>query len=154
MSMAGSFELDGIDRTILSNLRSNARMSLQEMSRQSGISDATLHFRLKRLKASGAIERFTIIASPAITGYSVAAIIMLQTDTERHDLAESALADIPEVTEVYGILGEYDLFVKVWSKSLAELNTLINDRIRSIDGIEDLHEMVVVKRVIEETPLV
>jgi len=152
--MTASFDLDEIDRTILCSLRGDGRMSLQEMSRRSGISDATLHFRLKRLKSSGAIERFTIIASPAATGYSVAAIIMLQTDTERHDQAEAALADIPEVTEVYGILGEYDLYVKVWSRSLEELNTLINDRIRSIEGIEDLHEMVVVKRVKEETPLV
>lgn len=152
--MGSRFDLDEIDRIILHSLRCNARMSLQEMSRRSGISDATIHFRLKRLKSRGAIERFTIIASPAVTGYSVAAIIMLQTDTERHDEAEAALAAIPEVTEVCGILGEYDLYVKVWSRSLEELNCLINDRIRSIEGIEDLHEMVVAKRVKEETPLV
>jgi Lrp/AsnC family transcriptional regulator for asnA, asnC and gidA len=39
----------------------------------------------------------------------------------------------------------------VWSKSLEELNTLINDRIRSIEGIEDLHEIIVVERAKEET---
>ena len=50
------------------------------------------------------------------------------------------------------MLGEYDLFVKVWSRSLDELNTIINDHIRSIDGIEDLLEIVVVERVKEETP--
>ena len=63
-----------------------------------------------------------------------------------------ALAKIPEITEVYGVLGEYDLFIKVWSRSLEELNSTINDQIRSIDGIEDLLEIVVVERVKEETP--
>jgi len=150
--MGNSLELDEVDRAILRSLRQNARMSLLEMSRKSGISDATIQFRLKRMKANGVIERFTITANPAATGYAVTAIMLVQTDTERHDQTVSALAKIPEITEVYGILGEYDLFVKVWSGSLEELNCLINDRIRSIEGIEDLHEMVVVERVKEETP--
>ena len=149
--MGNSLELDEVDRAILRSLRENARMSLQEMSRRSGISDATIQFRLKRMKVNGVIERFTITANPAATGYAVTAIMLVQTDNEKHDQAVKALAKIPEITEVYGILGEYDLFVKVWSKSIEELNTLINDRIRSIEGIEDLHEIVVVERAKEET---
>ncbi|VVB72833.1 putative HTH-type transcriptional regulator [uncultured archaeon] len=149
--MANSFDLDDVDRAILRHLRQSSRMSLQEMSRRTGVSDATLQFRLKRLKAKRAIERFTIIASPKATGYAVTAIILVQTDAEKHDQAMKALAAIPEVTEVYGVLGEYDLFVKVWSRSLEELNALINDSIRSIEGIEDLIEIVVVKRAKEET---
>ncbi len=150
--MGNSQDLDEVDRTILLNLRQNARMSLQEMSRISGISDATLQFRLKRMKANGVIEQFTITANPAATGYTVTAIMLVQTEAERHDNAVMSLAKIPEITEVYGVLGEYDLFLKVWSRSLEELNTIINDRIRSIDGIEDFLEIVVVERVKEETP--
>lgn len=150
--MGNSVNLDEVDRAILRSLRENARISLQEMSRKSGISDATIQFRLKRMKANGAIERFTIMANPAATGYAVTAIMLVQTDAERHDQALIDLGKIPEITEVYGILGEYDLFLKVWSKSLEELNSLINDRIRSISGIEDLHEIVVVERAKDETP--
>jgi Lrp/AsnC family transcriptional regulator, regulator for asnA, asnC and gidA len=150
--MGNSVDLDEVDRAILSSLRENARMSMQEMSRKSGISDATIQFRLKRMKSNGIIERFTIMANPAATGYVVTAIMLVQTDNERQDQAVKALAKIPEITEVYGILGEYDLLLKVWSKSLEELNALINDRIRSIEGIEDLHEIVVVERAKDETP--
>ena len=150
--MSNSMDLDEVDRVILHHLRQNGRMSLLEMSRKSGISDATIQFRLKRMKANGVIERFTIIASPAATGHVVTAIMLVQTDAERHDQVTSNLAKIPEITEVYGILGEYDLFLKVWSKSLEELNALINDRIRSIEGIEDLHELVVVNRAKDEMP--
>lgn len=149
--MGNNVELDEVDRVILRSLRENARMSMQEMSRKSGISDATIQFRLKRMKANGVIVRFTITANPAATGYAVTAIMLVQTDNERQDQAVKALAKIPEITEVYEILGEYDLFLKVWSKSLDELNSLINDRIRSIEGIEDLHEIVVVERAKEET---
>jgi Lrp/AsnC family transcriptional regulator for asnA, asnC and gidA len=151
-SMGNTFDLDNIDLSILRLLRQNARMSLQEMSRRTGISDATIQFRLKRMKANGVIEKFTVTANPAATGYTITAIILVKTDIDRHEQAVAALSKLADVTEVYGILGEYDLFVKVWSRSLEELNAIINDRIRSINGIDDLLEIVVVERVKEETP--
>jgi len=144
--------LDDIDLSILRLLRQNSRMSLQEMSRITSISDATIQFRLKRMRANGVIDSFTIIANPAATGYAVTAVVLVQTDTDKHDEAMTALARIPEITEVYGILGEYDLFIKIWSRGLDELNSIINDKIRSIEGIEDLREIVVVERVKEEAP--
>lgn len=145
-------ELDEIDRAILGYLRENARISMQEISRKTGVSDATIQFRLRRLKARGIIKRFTIAVNPEATGYSVTAIILVQTDGERHDQALADLAEIPEISEVYGILGEYDLFLKVWSRDLEQLNAIINDRIRSLEGIEDIHEIVVANRAKEEMP--
>jgi Lrp/AsnC family transcriptional regulator for asnA, asnC and gidA len=149
--MGNRLTLDEVDRAILSSLRGDARISLRDMSRMSGISDATIQFRLKRMKANGVIDRFTIMANPAATGYLVTAIILVQTDNERHDQVVEALAEVPEITEVYGVLGEYDLFLKVWSRSLDGLNAIINDRIRPIEGIEDLHGIVVVDRAKDET---
>jgi DNA-binding Lrp family transcriptional regulator len=64
--MGNTFDLDNIDLSILRLLRQNARMSLQEMSRRTGISDATIQFRPKRMKANGVIEKFTVTASVSI----------------------------------------------------------------------------------------
>ena len=145
-------DLDEVDRAILSSLRENARISLQEISRRSGVSDATIQFRLRRLKSNGVIERFTIATSPAATGYAVTAIILVQTDGDRHDRTVSELVKVPQITEVYGVLGEYDLFLKVWCRSLDELKVIINDNIRSLQGIEDLHEIIVMERAKEAMP--
>ncbi len=150
--MGNSPELDEVDITILRHLRKNSRMRFQEMSRRTGIPDATLQFRLKRMMGKGIIDKFTVIANPEWTGYAVTALVLVQTDTDRHDEAKAHLAELPEISEVYSVLGEYDLFIKLWAQSLEELNSLINDKIRSIDGIEDLLEIVVVERVKEDTP--
>jgi Lrp/AsnC family transcriptional regulator for asnA, asnC and gidA len=150
--MNDSGEIDEVDSSILRLLRQNARMSFTEMSRLTGISDATIQNRLKRMRERGIIERLTVIANPEATGFAVTAIMLVQTDTEKHDEAKNALSGLSEVSEVYSVLGEYDLFVKVWAKSLEELNRIINDHIRAIDGIEDLMEIVVVERVKEEAP--
>ncbi len=42
---------DEVDSTILKNLRQDSRMNLQEISRRSSISDATVQLRLKRTKS-------------------------------------------------------------------------------------------------------
>jgi Lrp/AsnC family transcriptional regulator for asnA, asnC and gidA len=145
-------DLDEVDLAILRNLRENSRVHLQEISEITGIPDATIQFRLKRMMVNEVIDKFTIIANSNATGYVVTAIMLVQTDTEKHDEAKAALATIAEISEVYSVLGEYDLFIKIWSKSLEELNQVINDKVRSIDGVEDLLEIVVVERVKEETP--
>jgi Lrp/AsnC family transcriptional regulator for asnA, asnC and gidA len=149
--MDNGSDLDDIDHTILRLLRENARMSYQEMSRRTGIADATIQHRLKRMIKKGLVK-FTVIVDPTASGYGVMAAILVQTDTEKHDEAKNSLASLPEVTEVYSVLGEYDLLIKVWAKSLEELNRTINDKIRGIDGVEDLAEMVMVERVKEEGP--
>lgn len=150
--MNDSEEIDEVDSSILRLLRENARMSFTAMARKTGISDATIQNRLKRMRERGIIERMTVFANPEATGYVVTAIILVQTATEKHDEAKKALSELPEISEVYSVLGEYDLFVKVWAKGLEELNRIINDHIRSIEGIEDLLEIVVVERVKEEAP--
>jgi Lrp/AsnC family transcriptional regulator for asnA, asnC and gidA len=149
--MGNRSELDGIDSNILRLLKQNSRLSYLEMSRQTGISDATIQFRIKRLKERGIIKKFTITIDPASIGYKVVAIMLVQIDADMHDAAKNALSKIPEISEIYSVLGEYDLFIKVWARSLEELNELINDKIRSTEGIKDLLEIVVVERVKDET---
>lgn len=148
--MGNRSELDEIDSNILRLLKQNSRMSYLEMSRQMGISDATIQLRIRRLKEHGVIKKFTVIVDPASIGYAVAAIMLVQIDADRHDVAKNTLSTIPEISEIYSVLGEYDLFIKVWARSLEELNELINDKIRSIEGIKDLLEIVIVERVKEE----
>ena len=143
--------LDEIDSNILKLLKQNSRMSYLEMSRRMNISDATVQFRIKRLKEHGIIKKFTITVDPASIGYVVAAIMLEQIDADKHDAAKNELSKISEISEIYSVLGEYDLFLKVWARSLEELNELINDKIRSIEGIEDLLEIVIVERVKEES---
>ena len=75
--MGNRSELDEIDSNILRLLQQNSRMSYLEMSRQMGISDATIQLRIRRLKEHGIIKKFTVIVDPASIGYAVAAIMLV-----------------------------------------------------------------------------
>jgi len=147
-------EMDETDSAILHSLTKNARITISKMSQEIDVPDATISHRLKRLERT-MIKGYTVILDPQAIGLDMTAIIIIQTETEKHSAVKIALSDLEEVSEVYSVSGEYDLLIKLWAHNMEELNHVINSKIRSIDGVDDLTEMIVMERVKEEmTPLI
>ena len=147
-------EMDETDSAILHSLTKNARITISKMSQEIDVPDATISHRLKRLERT-MIKGYTVILDPQAIGLDMTAIIIIQTETEKHSAVKIALSDLEEVSEVYSVSGEYDLLIKLWAHDMEELNQVINSKIRSIDGVDDLTEMIVMERVKEEmTPLI
>jgi len=133
---------------ILRSLVENSRITISQMSKEIEIPDATISNRLKKLEKN-AIKQYTLILNPETLGLKVTAIIIIQTESEKHENVEKELSILEEVSEVYSISGEYDILIKVWAHSIHELNRIVNSKIRSVDGVEDLTEMIVMERVKE-----
>ncbi|MGA2676343.1 MAG: Lrp/AsnC family transcriptional regulator [Methanobacterium sp.] len=141
-------ELDDIDSRIIHSLVKNARITLSQMSKEIDVPDATISNRLKKLDKN-VIKQYTLKLDLDKFGLKVTAIIIIQTESEKHRSVELKLAKLEEVSEVYSISGEYDILIKVWAQSLEELNNIVNNKIRSVDGVEDLTEMIVMERIKE-----
>ncbi len=133
---------------IIRSLVENSRITISQMSKEIDIPDATISNRLKKLEKN-AIKQYTLILNPETLGLKVTAIIIIQTESEKHENVEKELSILEEVSEVYSISGEYDILIKVWAHSIHELNKIVNSKIRSVDGVEDLTEMIVMERVKE-----
>lgn len=147
-------EMDETDLAILHSLMKNARITISKMSQEIDVPDATISHRLKRLERA-VITGYTAILDPQTVGLEMTAIIIIQTETEKHGAVKIALSKLEEVSEVYSVSGEYDLLIKLWAHDMEELNQVINSKIRSIDGVDDLTEMIVMERVKEEmVPLI
>jgi Lrp/AsnC family transcriptional regulator for asnA, asnC and gidA len=140
--------MDEIDSDIIRSLVKNSRITLSQMSKEIDVPDATISNRLKKLE-NDVIKQYTVILDPAKMGLTVTAIIIIQTESEKHENVEIELSKLEEVSEVYSISGEYDILIKVWAQSIEELNKIVNSKIRSVDGVEDLTEMIVMERVKE-----
>ncbi|MGZ7047950.1 MAG: Lrp/AsnC family transcriptional regulator [Methanobacterium sp.] len=143
--------MDDVDLAILRSLIKNSRISISQMSKEIDIPDATISNRLKKLEAD-VIRRYTMILDWQMVGLEITSIIIIQTESEKHESVKEELSRLEEISEVYSVSGEYDILIKVWAQGIEELNQLINTKIRSIDGIEDLTEMIVMERVKEDTP--
>ena len=143
--------MDDVDLAILRSLIQNSRITISQMSKEIDIPDATISNRLKKLETD-AINRYTLIADWPKIGLDITSLIIIQTESEKHELVKEELSRLKEASEVYSVSGEYDILIKVWVKSIEDLNQLINSKIRSIDGVEDLTEMIVMERVKEDIP--
>jgi DNA-binding Lrp family transcriptional regulator len=146
--------MDDVDTAILRSLIKNSRISLSQMSKEIDVPDATISNRLKKLE-NEVIKRYTVILDWQKIGLDITTIIIIQTESEKHESVKEELSKLNEVSEVYSVSGEYDILIKVWVPNIEELNKLMNTKIRSIDGVEDLTEMIVMERVKEEmVPLI
>lgn len=143
--------MDDIDLAIIRSLIKNSRITISQMSKEIDVPDATISNRLKKLE-SDIVKRYTMIPDWQKVGLEITSIIIIQTESEKHELVKEMLSRLEEISEVYSVSGEYDILIKVWVKSIEDLNHLINTKIRSIDGIEDLTEMIVMERVKEDVP--
>jgi Lrp/AsnC family transcriptional regulator for asnA, asnC and gidA len=146
--------MDDVDTAILRSLIKNSRISLSQMSKEIDVPDATISNRLKKLE-NDVIKRYTVILDWQKIGLDITTIIIIQTESEKHQSVKEELSKLEEVSEVYSVSGEYDILIKVWVRNIEELNKLMNTKIRSVDGVEDLTEMIVMERVKEEmVPLI
>lgn len=141
--------MDDIDTAILRSLIKNSRITISQMSKEIDVPDATISNRLKKLE-DNVIKRYTLILDWQKVGLEITAMIIIQTESEKHESVKEELSRLEEVSEVYSVSGEYDILIKVWVPGIEELNQLINSKIRSVDGVEDLTEMIVMERVKED----
>ena len=141
--------MDENDKKILTELISNSRMPISKKSSKTVIPDSTVSNRIKKLENNNIIEQYTTIINPEAIGIKVIAMIIIQTETEKHENVEIELPKLDKVSQVYSISGEYDILIKVWAHTLEELNDIVNSEIRTIDGIEELRELIVMEKLKE-----
>ncbi len=147
-------KLDDKDLKILELLRANARMTTNEMSKKLEMPQTTIHNRIKRMKQSGIIKRFTIDLDRKKIGKNLQAYILCTVSyrtsrgqkISQYEVAQMIEA-LPEVEDVSIVTGEIDLIVKVALGDVDELNNFVISKLRDIDGIEKTVTSVVLSEV-------
>ena len=128
--------LDAIDRKILKFLVKNARMPYLEIARESGISGAAIHQRIKKLEDTGVVLGSRMIVNPKKVGLDVCAFVNLRIqDPMMTNAAIERIKHIPEVVECHFITGEYSAMVKLYCVDNEHLMRTIFDHILRIPGV-------------------
>lgn len=138
MSTRSTPELDEDDFKILGVLQEEADISYSKLGTTVGIPTSTVHDKVKRLVSEGVIKKFTIIVDERALGFNVVVLLGVETDAKFYKKVAEKLVDMVEVVEVYGTTAEFDLMIKVQATNREEL-TKILDKIRAIDGIDDIY---------------
>ena len=129
-------QIDGIDKILLNELMKDARVSINLLSKQVGISGAAVHQRLKKLEKSGLIQGSQIMINPKKLGYTTLAFVGIYLDKAMNNpSAVAQLQKINEVLECHYTTGDWSVLVKILCKDNEHLMTLLNNQIHKIAGI-------------------
>ena len=149
---AGGNHLDEINIQILDILSRDSSKSFVEIGKQLGISDATVHLRVRRLVASGVIKKFTISIDYSLAGYEQLAFLGVNVSGDAADSVTSELSRHAEILEVHELHGSFDFLLKIRSQSLRALRNLVV-RIRALPHVVDAELMPVLKSQKEESTI-
>jgi len=121
-----SQKLDELDRKIIEALRKDARTPFIEIGKQLGISDATVHFRVKKMRRIGVIKKYTVIVNEGVSESQVAGYLFLNVKHGKVPEVSKQLVAIEKVSMVQEVHGPNDIIVKIRAMNLEELrNTIV-----------------------------
>ena len=134
--MKNSFQIDSLDRKILSILTKNARAPFLEVARTCGISGAAVHQRVQRLIRLGIISGSQFNVDPKKLGFKTCAFIGIFLDNAAlFNSVSEKLIKIPEITQCHYITGEYAMFLEVYTRDNDHLRAVLADKIQAIKGV-------------------
>ena len=138
-----NYNIDDIDRKILSFLVANARMPFLEIARECGISGAAVHQRVKKLEAAGIISGSRMVIKPQTIGLNVCAFISLSlTEDNKYPEVIAALKHIPEIVECHFVTGRAALFIKVYCFNNEHLMEIILNTVQRIPYVQSTDTMI------------
>ena len=142
--------LDYVNYKIIDVLSKNSSLPFVELAKQIGISDATVHTRVKKMISTGIIKKFSVIIDNNLVGYNHLAFIMVKLENGKTDQAVAILEEIEQILEIHEIYDKFDLLVKIRSKSLENMRDIIVNKILSITEVKEIELMTVLKTRKEE----
>lgn len=119
-------KLDTVDVQLLYSLRADARISIADLARLLNMSAPSVSERLRRLEESGVIQNFTVEIDPKMLGYALAFYIRIRPLPGLLPKVASLIAQIEEIVECDRITGDDCFIAKAYTKSVDELERIID----------------------------
>lgn len=134
-------DLDEKDQAILEHLFADGRMSVRRLGELTGIRPSTVHQRITRMRDLGVIRGFTVKLDPEKAGQKLTVFMLVSGSMESY--LDDAFLSRPEILEINGITGEYDLLLKLRFRDMKSFNRFVIDfRERFKDSISKTITMV------------
>jgi DNA-binding Lrp family transcriptional regulator len=142
--------IDDINLRILDILSRDSSLPFVEIAKYVGISDATVHIRIKRLIAAGIISKFTISIDNNRLGYDHVAFMGINVEPGFANEVAHKLSYVDEVLEVHEMHSRFDLLLKIRARNLTQMRDIIVNKIRKLPRIIESQLMTVLKTTKEE----
>jgi DNA-binding Lrp family transcriptional regulator len=153
---AAGTALDRIDRNILRALQADASITNAALSERVHLSPAATLRRVEKLKESGLIAKVVAVLDPAkvdMTTLVIVGVVLDRSTPSDFGAFETAAKGIPGCLECHLVAGEFDYFLVLRTRDIADFNRLHADEIISLPGVRQIRTFFVLKEILSTTAL-
>jgi len=141
---------DDLDLRILSELATDASISVPKLSKKINVNASVVYSRIKRLIKRGLIKKFTIVVNDEALGFNVKALTGINMDSRLRDNVLNELFQIPEVREIAEVTGRFDILVTMNAQSLDEMHHLISEKVGRVQGVQKTETFIEMRKTARE----
>jgi DNA-binding Lrp family transcriptional regulator len=137
------------DEELLAILRCNARASVSDIARATGVSRTAIQNRLTKLENSGVIKAYSIVLGSEYSNQLISANVSLKVNPNLRRNICIALRKIHNISHICSISGQYDLLATIQAQTLKKLNEILNI-VCSLEGVERTNSSIILDTVFEK----
>lgn len=147
---------DKIDAKLATALQQDAQQTAQDLANLLGLSPSQVARRRQKLEADKIIEGYQAKLSAEALGLGVQAFVQVELRTHDPKTAQSFYKLInvqPEIVSAWALTGNADLMLRIYTKTLGSLNTLIHDTLLPHAAVGRVHSQIVMNHIKKDAPL-
>jgi Lrp/AsnC family leucine-responsive transcriptional regulator len=148
--------LDRTDLKILRLLQADGRLSNAEIAKRVNTSPATCHRRIQRLFTDGYVGTVRAQIAPHRVDRGTLAfvgVVLDRSTPESFGAFEAAVRDLPVVLDCHLVAGDFDYFLKIRVRDIADFNRLHAEKLIALPGVRQTRTFFVMKEVVDNAPL-
>jgi Lrp/AsnC family transcriptional regulator for asnA, asnC and gidA len=135
--------LDEVSKAIVEQLQQDGRRPYAAIGAAVGLSEAAVRQRVQRLVRSGMVK-IDAVTDPVQVGFARQAMIGIRAEGNLDPIVKE-LSGMDEVDYVVVTAGSFDILAEVVCEDDEDLLHLLNERIRTIDGVRSTESFVYLK---------
>ena len=148
--------LDRIDRRILLSLQGDGRLTNAELAKRVNVSPATCHRRTQRLFDAGYLRAVRAEVAPERVergALAIVGVVLDRSTPQSFGAFEDAITKLPFILDCHLVAGDFDYFLKIRVRDIADFNRLHGERLIALPGVRQTRTFFVMKEVIDNAPL-
>src|SRR5579872_1713716 len=138
--------MDATDIKAVGRLQLAGRESWATLGVALGMTGPAAAERVRRLEADGVIRGYAALIDPQAVGASLTAFVAVTLERPGNRTAFlRRVARLAEVQECHHMAGDYDYLLKVRCTGTADLDRVLTDQLKSVQGVVSTRTTVVLR---------
>lgn len=133
--------MDDLDKSLLTLLSSDARISVATLARNLSIARTTVQARLERLERNGTIAGYTLRLGDATRLSRIKATVLMQVEPRSTASVLARLKTMPMVEVAHTSSGRFDMILQLAATNTTELDEAL-DLIGGIQGVKSSESLI------------